>query len=224
MIKLAWAEIELVEEQDIIIKIKGSDIKYALARMFFYAKNTIWHGYFLGFVNLVLCIVFFIYSLNLTNMKKLLRLHLISLIIVLLIGGSAFGQGAGKGEYIVGTGGFTATDVPVYPWYGYSYTQSIYLQSELDFTGQMIEQIGYQYAGTSANLELEIEIWLEHYSQSSITSTVQLTNATKVYDWPWNLSAGEDWSMITIDPFVYNNSDNLLLTIIEKKPGIVWKV
>jgi hypothetical protein len=126
---------------------------------------------------------------------------------------------AGKGEYVVGTGTFSAVDVPVYPWYEYSYTQSIYLQSELDFSGQMIEQIGYQYAGNDANLELEIEIWLEHYSQSSINSTVQLTNATKVYDGPWNLSAGEDWSMITIDPFVYNNSDNLLLTIIEKKPG-----
>jgi len=152
-------------------------------------------------------------------MKKSLQLHKIMLLIALIVGGFAFGQGNPKGEYIVGTGAFTSADVPVYPWYGYSYTQSIYLQSELNFSGQMIEQIGYQYAGSDSNLELEIEIWLEHYSQSSITSTVQLTNATKVYDGPWNLSAGEDWSMITLDPFVYNNSDNLLLTIIEKKPG-----
>jgi hypothetical protein len=128
-------------------------------------------------------------------------------------------EDAGKGEYVVGTGTFAASDAPVYLWYGYSYTQTIYLQTELDFSGQMIEQIGYQYAGTTANFEVEIEVWLEHTSESTITSTVQLNNSTKVYDGPWNLSAGDDWSMITIDPFVYNNTDNLLLTIIEKKPG-----
>jgi hypothetical protein len=152
-------------------------------------------------------------------MKNSLQLHKTMLLIALIVGGFAFGQGSPKGEYVVGTGTFSAVDAPVYLWFGYSYTQSIYLQSELDFSGQMIEQIGYQYAGSTANFEVEIEVWLEHTAQSTITSTVQLTNATKVYDGPWNLSAGEAWSMITIDPFVYNNTDNLLLTIIEKKPG-----
>lgn len=124
-----------------------------------------------------------------------------------------------SGSVIIGTATTTNHNTPVYLWYGYSFTQTLYFQSELNFSNKIIEEIGYQYAGSNTNLEVDIEIYLEHTNLTQLNSTVQLTNATKVYDGPYVLKAGESWAKVTITPFFYNNVDNLLLTIIEKRPG-----
>lgn len=35
----------------------------------------------------------------------------------------------------------------------------------------------------------------------------------------WTLHAGDEYSIIETLPFYYNNTDNLIITVIEKKPG-----
>ena len=128
-------------------------------------------------------------------------------------------QPTGQTEIGVGTGTDLSMNVPISPWWGYSFTQTNYLQSEMNIANKRIFRIGYQYGGTSSNLTFNIEIWLKHSSLTDLTTTEPLSTFTKVYDGPYVLAAGETFSTIDIDPFYYNNVDNLLVTIIEKMPG-----
>ena len=128
----------------------------------------------------------------------------------------------GKGlffRYVVIGDGEEVSNTPVYPWYGYSFTQTLYLQSDIDTDNAMIQRVGYQYAGTNPSLELTIEIWMTHTDLTSITSTIPMTGFTKVYDGPYNLVAGEEFAWVEITPFLYNNVDNLIIAVFEKKPG-----
>jgi len=132
-------------------------------------------------------------------------------------------QVSGKGLFlqavIIGDGTELSSNTPVYPWYGFSFTQTLYFQSEINMAGRTINRIGYQYGGSNLNLDFMIEIYLGHTSMASISQSVPLNGFTKVYDGPYIVRAGEEFSWVEIDPFFYNNSDNLLVTIIEKKPG-----
>ncbi len=117
---------------------------------------------------------------------------------------------------IIGTETTLNSNVPVYPYYGYSISQTLYLQTELNFSNKMIEGIGYQYNGNQSVLELWIEIYFEHTTLDNLTNTVSLNNATKVFDDVYYFKEGEEWSTVDIEPFYYNNNDNLLVTVIEK--------
>jgi len=122
-------------------------------------------------------------------------------------------------EITIGTDLTTNPTTPFYLWYSYSFTQTIYVSSEINNPEAVISQIGYHYAGASQNLETDIEVWLEHTNLPSITASVPLTNATKVYEGVYAIHPGSEFSWIETDPFIYNGSDNLILTIIEKRPG-----
>lgn len=155
--------------------------------------------------------------------KRLLTTSLISL-VVLFASFTGFAQGLeteqkASGTVIIGTATTTNHNTPFYYYYGYSFTQTLYFQSELNFDDKVIEEIGFQYAGPSSNLEVDIEIYIEHTSLTSLASTVQLGGATKVYDGPFTVNTGEAWSSVSINQFFYNNTDNLLITVLEKRPG-----
>ncbi|PKP54145.1 MAG: hypothetical protein CVT92_01040 [Bacteroidetes bacterium HGW-Bacteroidetes-1] len=125
----------------------------------------------------------------------------------------------GQQDIVVGTGTELSSNIPIYPYFGYSFSQTLYLQSELNVANKRIFRIGYQYGGPSENLEFDIEVWLAHTTQSEITASVPLSGFTKVYDGPYVVSTGESFSTVDIDGFFYNNTENLIVTIIEKKPG-----
>lgn len=120
---------------------------------------------------------------------------------------------------IIGTGTDSSMAVPIAPWWGYSFTQTIYLQTEINVPDKRISQIGYQYVGITPDPDFVVEVWMSHTTLSELSTSVPLTNFTKVYDGPYAVVIGEDYSMIEIEPFFYNNTDNLIVTIIEKKPG-----
>lgn len=152
-------------------------------------------------------------------MKRIVLLQLKFFIIGFLICGMAYAQPESKAEVIIGTGNVSSSNVPVYPWYGYSFTQTLYLKSELNLPNPLIQKIAYQYSGTNLNLELWVEVWMGHTTLTQLNSTQQLAGHTKVFDGTWICSSGSPWSEIAMSPFAYNNSDNLLITVIEKKPG-----
>lgn len=124
----------------------------------------------------------------------------------------------GQTDITIGTGTETSNLTPVGPEYRYSFSQVLYLQSELNIANKRIFRIGYQYAGENPDLDFDIEVYLSHTTATELTVSVPLTNFTKVYDGPWVCHAGDDFSYFDIMPFYYNNTDNLIITIIEKKP------
>lgn len=127
-------------------------------------------------------------------------------------------QPTGQAEVGIGTGTELSMNVPVSPYWGYSFTQTLYLQSEMNIANKRIFRIGYQYGGPGT-LDFNIEIWLKHTSLTEINETVPLATFTKVYDGPYFVNPADPYSTVDIDAFYYNNTDNLLVTVIEKKPG-----
>ena len=118
----------------------------------------------------------------------------------------------------IGAGTDSSGFAPFTPEYRYSFSQVLYLQSELNIVDKRIYRIGYQYAGINPNLAVDIEVYLSNTTATELTASVPLTNFTKVYTGPWVCHAGDDFSYIDFIPFYYNNTDNLIVTIIEKKP------
>ena len=126
---------------------------------------------------------------------------------------------ASNDSIVIGTGADSSMLVPLCPWWGYSFTQTLYFQPEINIQDKRIYRIGYQYVGITTPVDFEVEIWMSHTTLNEITTSVPLSNSLKVYDGPYFLAAGEEFSYIDILPFFYNNTDNLLVTVIEKKPG-----
>lgn len=122
-------------------------------------------------------------------------------------------------EVIIGTGEETSGSLPISPWWGYSFSQTIYLQSEINLENKRISRIGFQYADGTPEISEITEIWLGHTALTQLDQTVQLGQSTKVYDGPFDFSIMEDFSWVDIEHYFYNNADNLLITVIEKKPG-----
>lgn len=126
-----------------------------------------------------------------------------------------------KGEVTIGTGTLTTERYPIYAYFGYSYTQSIYLKSEINEAGA-ITKISYYFAGTSLAVSNNWTIYLGHTTKAAFAGTTDwepLTNLTQVYSGTFTSPTGPGWIDFDITPFVYNNTDNLVIAVDENAPG-----
>ena len=102
-------------------------------------------------------------------------------------------------------------------FYYYTYSQQIYLQSELN-PGQeiSIDQIAFHYQG--AAWSQDIVVYMGNTSKSTFSSGtdwVSTGSMTQVYSGSYTVSTN-GWYTITLDnPFTYNNSDNLVIAVDE---------
>jgi len=71
----------------------------------------------------------------------------------------------------IGNGIVEGQSLPVEPFYTYTYSQSIYLQSEIGLSDQLITSVAYYYDGYSAWSEPNINIYLGHTALSSFATT-----------------------------------------------------
>nr|MCR4736580.1 fibronectin type III domain-containing protein [Bacteroidales bacterium] len=115
----------------------------------------------------------------------------------------------------IGTGTTNSAFVPAYNTYKYSYSQQIYLASEMG-GAQDISSISFQYAGTSS-AKRNLTIYLMHTSATSIASWLPINNAQKVFDgtvvWQPN-SEDSGWNTLLLDSvFHYNGTSNLVLIV-----------
>lgn len=175
-------------------------------------------------------------------MKKNYRLQVFIVLLAVLFFNSEYSTASGLNNYngkfksdfsgiqqsflnsradsvVIGTGSDSSMLVPLCPWWGFSFTQTLYFQPEINIQDKRISRIGFQYVGITTPIDFEVEIWMSHTTLNEITTTVPLSNSLKVYDGAFYCNVGEEFSYLDILPFFYNNTDNLLLTVIEKKPG-----
>ncbi len=124
----------------------------------------------------------------------------------------------------VGNGTVTNQHLPIEPYFGYSYTQTIYLQSEIDVQGRRIERISYQYNqdNTLANCN-EWVIYMAHSAETGFADTdswLPISQFTEVYNGPLPTVDENGWiEFVLTTPFVYNNSDNLVIAVEENQTG-----
>ncbi|MBM4399413.1 MAG: M6 family metalloprotease domain-containing protein, partial [Candidatus Cloacimonetes bacterium] len=123
---------------------------------------------------------------------------------------------------IIGTETQTNKGLPIEPYYGYTYSQSIMLQSEINITNKSITRIAWNYNGNSAWTDA-IKIYMGHTSLTSFAGTsswIPLNQLTLVYDGNITTSTTAGWIYLTLNtPFAYNNTQNLVIAVDENTSG-----
>lgn len=116
------------------------------------------------------------------------------------------------------------TGLPIYPNWDYSYSQSIYLQSEINYPSQGIEKLYYYWnGGANAYFSNNWTIYMGHTTLSTFennSSWIPLSELTQVSQPIVNLPARAGWIQISLPtPFLYNNIDNLVIAVDENESG-----
>ena len=123
-----------------------------------------------------------------------------------------------------GAAGSTATNSPpIAPYYGYSYSQSIYLASEINASGD-VTSIEYALnAGSDfSSADDNVDVWIGHTAKTVFGSTsdwVDVTTLSHVLV-DGTITVANDVLTITFSsPFTYNGTDNLVVAIDANEVG-----
>lgn len=150
------------------------------------------------------------------KLGKVVRSLIITGIIICGIHSSASSQ-------TVTIGAATTVDqgLPIEPYYGYTYSQSIFNQSEIATSGD-IDKIRYYCDGSSSYTDNPITVYIGHSTKSTFSGTtdwVSSASLTQVYTGSITTTATPGWIEIDITNFTYNNTDNLIIGIDENQSG-----
>lgn len=132
-----------------------------------------------------------------------------------------------NGAIQVGYGSEDWTGLPVDVEYAYTYSQSIYLQSEIGIGGQWIEKIYYYWnSDESAPNSKDWVIYMGHTDKTEFINDfdwVHTSEMIKVFDGEVILPDESGWIEITLDIlFQYNNDDNLVVAVDENTMLYDW--
>lgn len=122
----------------------------------------------------------------------------------------------------IGNGELLCTTVPFYVDENYSYSQQIYLQSEINLNGYQIDKIIFTSGNGEAFLDDNVVIYLGHTSQNNFSSTsnwIPLNQFMEVYNGPVYTPANGEVEIELDTPFYYNNVENLVIAYDENTPG-----
>ncbi len=115
------------------------------------------------------------------------------------------------GDVAIGSGTETSGILPSYSNYNYTYSQQIFLASEMGGASN-INSISLESG--SLSIDRDIKIYLMHTSATNSSSWLPATTAQEVYNDTLILASG--WSTYNFTtPFAYNGTDNLALIIID---------
>lgn len=127
----------------------------------------------------------------------------------------------------VGSGTLTNQSLPFNPGAFFSYSQSIYLASEINASGT-ITSIQWYYTNNNntpsdLNNSQDLVIYIGTTSKAAFATTtdwVSVENMTQVYAGGIVTNATTGWKTITLNiPFYYNGSDNLVIAVDENYSG-----
>ena len=121
----------------------------------------------------------------------------------------------------IGTGSVTTSSSPWDAGFGYSYVQSVYLQSEINATGS-ISSIEFYNSGTSLANNNTLKVYMANTNRTSFSSATDwepLSALTLVFDGTISPTL-PGWVNITLStPFPYDNTKNLLIAVDENTPA-----
>ena len=119
------------------------------------------------------------------------------------------------GEINIGNGTSTSYQIPLNTYYNYTYTEQIFLSSEMN-GASILNSVSFDYHYTTAiSAKNNVDIYLKHTTQSSFSSTsdyIDTAGAQLVYHGALNCQQG--WNTFNFTaPFQYNGTDNLVLIV-----------
>lgn len=127
----------------------------------------------------------------------------------------------------IATGTNTSSNVPITSYYGYSYSQQIYLASEMDpaVQGQLnnITKIRFYYSSGSVTNSNNWTIYMGSTNQTSFSSNtnwVPLASLTQVFSGTVTFPAAGNWMELTLaTPFQWNGLSNIVIAVDENQSG-----
>ena len=129
--------------------------------------------------------------------------------------------GLPEGTIVIGTG-HDDLSLPIEPWYGYSYSQSIFLQSEINIANRSIEKIYYYWNGVgAASNSNNWTVYMGHTDKTSFASTsdwIPSDSLIQVFSGDVNLPAVAGWVEINLDPPFYHTDQNIVIAVDENAP------
>jgi hypothetical protein len=152
----------------------------------------------------------------------------------------AAGGGTGQSDWVgpntfstlfdgiqIGNGTNTNQHLPIEPFYGYTYSQSIYLASEFGTPGadKRIERILYNYSWTGGDDDCDTwVVYMGTTANTALTDWLPVSGLTPVYSGDVNLEfvSGTGWLEIILDtPFEYDpaTDGNLVIGVDENMPS-----
>ncbi|MFA7543642.1 MAG: hypothetical protein WCY84_04640, partial [Candidatus Cloacimonadaceae bacterium] len=140
---------------------------------------------------------------------------------LLMLFSLAFAAGE-RTELIIGTGSVN-NYLPINTTYSYSYSQSIYLQSEINIPEQQIEKLSFYWNGAAAAPNSsQWVVYMGHTNATRFANTsswLPLSELTQVFAGVLTINATAGWKEIVLDaPFTYNNTQNLVIAVDENRP------
>jgi hypothetical protein len=126
----------------------------------------------------------------------------------------------------IGTEDYLGTEIygalPINPFFGFTYSQSIYLAEYIDATGTIIA-INYHFNGVSLSNSRDLKIYMGHTNKTAFSGRLDWfagSELTLVFDGTVDSVTGDTWLRIPLTtPFTYNGLDNLVIAVDENAPG-----
>jgi hypothetical protein len=119
----------------------------------------------------------------------------------------------------IGSGTATTREIPVTTTRVYTYSQQIFLKSEINRQGSITKIRFYMIENADLSNSNTWKIYMGHVGQSSFSSYtdwIPLTALTQVFSGTVATAPAAGWYEITLNtPFVYNNIQNLVVAIDE---------
>lgn len=120
----------------------------------------------------------------------------------------------------IGEGSAMTIQVPFNTFYNYSFTEQIFLASEIQYAGYLKAisfRIAYSY---NTDAVADIDVYVKNVSRSGFADATDyepVTEEDRVFSGLWTIPADvDDWMTITFNtPFYYNGTDNLIIAIDE---------
>ncbi len=126
-----------------------------------------------------------------------------------------------RSQVMIGHGTVTGQRLPIYVYHGYSYSQVIYLASEIETSG-VINSISWNFQGYSLNNSNNWTIYLGHTTKTAFNSTndwIPIGGLTQVYSGEFASPTASGWITIPISDFTYDGTSNLVIAVDENKLG-----
>lgn len=128
-------------------------------------------------------------------------------------------------QVTIGTGsdGSSTNSPPISPYYGYSYSQSIYLASEINASGSITSIDLALNPGTDiSSADDMVDVWIGHTSKTMFDSSsdwVDVSGLTQVLTNGTITSANDVLTITFSAPFAYNGTDNLIIAVDANEDG-----
>ena len=123
----------------------------------------------------------------------------------------------------IGNGSEVNIHLPVAPFYKYTYSQQIYLASEIgDYDGGTITELKFYFgSGNGISNSNYWTVYIGHTNKTEFTSStdwVPTVLMTQVFSGDIGVVDTQGWVTIDINDWVYNGTDNIVIAVDENDP------